>query len=101
MNQKEICLCCKWWKMNDLYAAKPDDDGMIYPPMERRGGQCRVNPPIAVLSPARPVDGCWPEVFGADWCGKFQNRPDDHESSTFEPIAKPAERVLEKLRNAE
>jgi hypothetical protein len=99
-DQKEICLYCKWWKMHDLYSdIEPDEDGIFYPPGERRGGECRVSPPAAVLSPGRPVEGRWPEVFGGDWCGEFTGRPDDHASdTTFEHIGDAAARVIGRIK---
>ena len=93
-DQKEICLYCKWWQMNDCYD-REDDDLEIYPVLEHRAGVCRINPPIPVLVPAAPTKGVWPEVWGGDFCGQFQNRPDDHEGP--EHISKVAGRVVSKL----
>jgi hypothetical protein len=78
-DQKEICLFCKWWKMNDLYAAlEPDDDGIIYPLPENRGGECRFSAPSVRLDGKLAV-GAWPQTFGRDWCSKFTERRDDHD----------------------
>lgn len=89
-DEKEICLYCKWWVQDRI--TNPQG-GMEFVGTPCGTGDCRG---------ACPVGGSgWYKTSRYDWCLNFTNRPDDHESSTFEPIAKPAERVLEKLRSAE
>lgn len=98
-DQKEICMYCRWWKMNDLYDGVTASDM----PVERRAGECRVSPPVPIVAPARAVEAAWPQSFGEDWCGSFADRPDNHIAElpdTWEHISKPAMRVIENSSRA-
>ena len=75
-DEKQICLYCKWW----------NESGFQY------FGNCRVNGPLLV-----PGDLKFPQMRGIDWCGKFEDRPDDHVSGTWESLGDAAASVIDRL----
>ena len=93
-DEKEICLYCRWWKLNDLYEDITDEEL----PYQRRAGECRVSAPVAIIAPRCAVEAAWPQSFGEDWCGKFQDRRDDHESDNWQSIGDAANAVISQLK---
>ena len=78
MDEKQICLFCKWWKVS----SKDPRYEPGYEPDERFSGLCRFNAPVITqwgcFSEGLSVNTSWPATFGGDFCGKFQERRDDH-----------------------
>jgi hypothetical protein len=79
LDEKEICLYCKWWKPSD-HAMPPGYEAHIATP-----GHCHVSSPVVTqwgsYSEGLTSATSWPKVNGSDFCGKFTGRRDDHASS--------------------
>ena len=83
-DEKEICLYCNWWNTEGRQVPTVISDYTIG---KRLVGQCRLESPAIG----------WPETFQHDWCGKFKDRRDDHESDNWQSIGDVANAVIDRL----
>ena len=85
-DEKQICLYCKWWKTHTF---------------ARTNGNCYYSPPV-VLQMGSSETGYRAETFHPDarasnFCSKFEDRPDDHVSDTWQSIGDAASAVVDKI----
>ena len=75
--------------------------------MNRIAGDCRLSPPQIIQVCDYPGEShaltAWPTTKGGQWCGEFEDRPDDHVTElpdSWEHISEPVGRVIEKSCDA-
>lgn len=77
-DEKQICLFCKWWKVEDFLLDQGEEAN------DTHQGQCRLSAPVLTQWTSSLHSGgieartMWPKTYGGDFCGKFQERRDDH-----------------------
>jgi len=58
------CALCRFWE-----ETRDDGNGIL--------GDCRIEPPRLARTPHWRLQGVWPETYGQDWCGRWQEREGD------------------------